>query len=434
MPGLFDGVLAAGSPVTDTAWLQAMLDTEAALALAQADVGLVDRDAAEAIAAVCVAERYDVDRLGAEATAVGNPAAPLVRAVTAQVPDHAARHVHLGATSQDVVDTAAMLVTRDALDAVLADLSATTDRLAALAAEHRDTVQVGRTLLQQALPTTFGLVAAGWLTGIASAAGALAAVRPRLAVQLGGAVGTLASLGAAGPAVRAAMARRLALAEPLLPWHTERDRVAEIACAFGRVCSSVGKVAGDVVLLAQTEVGEVTESADGAGGSSTMPHKRNPIAAVLARAAAAQAPGLVATLLAATPEHQRGAGPWHAEWRPLTELLRTTGSAAHWVRAGLARLEVDTERMRSNVDLLGGALLAERVTTELAPSVGRLAAHDAVAECVRAGGDLVERLAAHPALREHVDRDRVAALLDPAGYLGSAGEFVDRVLAAHREE
>jgi len=433
--GLFDGVLAAGEAaecVSDVAWLKALLDAEAALAGAQADVGRFDRSAADAIAAVCEPDRYDLDALGAAATSVGNPAAPLVRAITELLPETAARSVHLGATSQDIVDTAAMLVTRRAVTAVLADLAGACDLLAALAEEHRDTVQVGRTLSQQALPTTFGLVAAGWLTGLAESAAVVADLR--FSVQLGGAVGTLASLGADGPAVLTAMARRLDLAEPTLPWHTDRGRIAAVAGALGRVCGSVGKIAGDVVLLAQTELGEVTESADGAGGSSTMPHKQNPIAAVLARAAAAQAPGLVATLLSGAPELQRGAGPWHAEWRPLTELLRDTGSAAHWLRTSVGRLRVDRDRMRSNVDLLGGALLAERVTTALASSVGRLAAHDAVTECVRAGGDLAERLAAHPTLRQHLTRDRAAELLDPTGYLGSAGEFVDRALAAYRKE
>lgn len=426
MGGLFDGVLAGGDAaarVSDVAWLQAMLDAEAALSGAQADVGLVDRAAADAIAAVCDAARYDVAALGAAAVSVGNPAAPLVRAITAQLPDDAARSVHLGATSQDIVDTAAMLVSRQAVAAIRADVEAGTDRLAELAETHRGTVQVGRTLLQQAVPTTFGLVAAGWLTGLATIP-----LHLTFPVQLGGAAGTLASLGADGPAVLSAMARRLDLTEPTLPWHTDRGPIHALAGTLGRVSAAVGKVAGDIVLLAQPEVGEVTEA--NAGGSSTMPHKQNPIAVVLAKAAAAQAPGLVATLLAAVPEHQRGAGPWHAEWRPLTELLRSTGSAAYWLRASLANLRVHEDRMLANAG--NGALLTERVTTALATKVGRLTAHDAVTECVLAGGDLAARLAAHPALG--MTEEEAAALLDPAGYLGSAGAFVDRALAAYRKE
>jgi 3-carboxy-cis,cis-muconate cycloisomerase len=431
---LFDAVLAAGpvrALVSDTAWLQGMLDAEAALAGAQADVGLVPAAAAEAIAAVCVASRYDLADLARAAADAGNPAAPLARAVTAAAGPDAGRFVHMGATSQDIVDTAAMLVARSAVAALLSDLDACTAALAGLAAEHRSTVHVGRTLLQQALPTTFGLTAAGWLTALSASGARLRSVV--LPAQLGGAVGTLASLGTDGPAVASAYARRLGLAEPALPWHTDRGVVADLAGALGRVCGSVAKIAGDVVLLAQTEVGEVRERAEGAGGSSTMPHKQNPVAAISARAAAAQAPGLVSTLFAAMAhEHQRAAGAWHAEWRPQRELLTATGSAVWWLRESLSRLSVDTARMRSNVDLTGGALLAERVTTALAPTVGRLAAHGAVTECVRSGGELADALAAHPAL--DLTRERAAALLDPSGYLGAAAALVDRALAGYEEE
>jgi 3-carboxy-cis,cis-muconate cycloisomerase len=430
--GLFDDVLAAGpvrGAVSDEAWLRALLDAEAALAGALADVGLVPVDAAADIAAAADPARYDMAELGRAAADSGNPAAPLVRALTDAAGD-AGRYVHFGATSQDVVDTAAMLVARSARTVLLADLDACRAALAGLAAEHRSTVHVGRTLLQQALPTTFGLVAAGWLTALSASGAALRAVA--LPAQLGGAVGTLASLGSDGPAVVAAYARRLGLAEPALPWHTDRGVVADLAGTLGRVCGSVAKIAGDVVLLAQTEVGEVREDAGSAGGSSTMPHKRNPVAAVSARAAAMRAPGLVSTLFAAMAhEHQRAAGAWHAEWAPQRDLWCATGSAVWWLRESLTRLVVDPARMRSTVDMTGGALLAERVTTELAPSVGRLAAHDAVAECVRAGGDLADALAAHPAL--DLTRERAAALLDPAGYLGAAETFVDRALASYEE-
>ena len=432
---LFDEVLAAGpvrALVADDAWLQAMLDAEAALAGAQAEVGLIPAEAAAAIAEVCEASRYDLAALARSAAASGNPAAPLARAITEQVGGPASRYVHFGATSQDIVDTAAMSVARSAVAAVLADVAACRASLAALAVAHRDTVQAGRTLLQQALPTSFGLVAASWLAALGSAGAALRSVS--LPAQLGGAVGTLASLGSAGPAVVAAYARRLGLAEPALPWHTDRGPIAALAGASGRVCGTVAKIAGDVVLLAQTEVGELTESAGaGVGGSSTMPHKQNPVAAISARASAARAPGLVATLLGSMAhEHQRAAGAWHAEWQPLRELLCCTGSAVWWLRTSLERLAVRPDRMRANLERTGGALLAERVTTALASSAGRLVAHDAVTECVRAGGDLATRLAEHPALG--LSRERAARLLDPSGYLGAADVFIDRALAAYEEE
>lgn len=436
MSDLFDPVLAAGGvrdEVGDTAWLRGMLDFEAALAAAQADAGVLAREHADAIAAACRVEEYDAAEIGRGATGVGNPAAPLVRVITGKAGPDAGRFVHVGATSQDVVDTAAMLVSRRAAVPLLADLDAAADAVAELAAEHAGTIQVGRTLLQHALPVTFGLTAAGWLTALDAAREALRGLR--FPVQFGGAAGTLASLGEHGPAVLTALAGRLDLDEPVLPWHTDRTPVAELAGALGETAGVVARVARDVVLLAQTDVGEVHESGSD-GGSSTMPHKRNPVAALSALASAKRAPGLVADLLAAMEhEHQRAAGAWHAEWLPLVDLLRATGSAAHWLRTSVGRLQVNAERMRTNLAASGGVLLAERVTTELAPAAGRLAAHDAVTACCRAAtsgeGDLAELLAADPVVGEHLSRQRIEELLDPAGYLGSARVFVERSLAAH---
>jgi 3-carboxy-cis,cis-muconate cycloisomerase len=427
--GLFGEVLARGrvrEACGDQAWLQAMLDVEAALARAQAAAGVIPGAHAEAIAAACRAERYDVDALGADAAAVGNPAAPLVRALRAQVGDPAAGDVHRGATSQDVVDSAAMLVARRALEPLLDDLGGAAEAAARLAGEHRATVMAGRTLLQQAVPVTFGLKAAGWLVGLDEAAQRLDAVsRTRLAAQLGGAAGTLAALGDAGIDVLARFARELELVEPVLPWHTTRTRVAELAAALGECSGAVAKVAGDVVLLAQTEVGEVREGGDGArGGSSTMPHKRNPVAAISALAGARQAPGLVANLLGAMEhEHERAAGAWHAEWAPLRELLRSTGSAAAWLGECLEQLEVDPERMRANLD---GALLAERVAGALAGTAGgRQAADELVREALAGGRPLAD------VAREHLAEDEVAHLLDPATYLGATDQLIDRALSAH---
>jgi 3-carboxy-cis,cis-muconate cycloisomerase len=424
---LFAGVLARGGvaqAVGDRAWLQAMLDAEAALARALAAAGLIAADEAEAIAAACVAERYDAAEIGAAAAGIGNPVGPLVKALTAAVEGPAAGHVHRGATSQDILDTAAMLVARRALEPLLEDLAGAEAAALRLAAQHRDTPMAGRTLLQQAVPITFGLAAAGWATGLADARARLADLRDtRLAAQLGGAAGTLASLGEAGPAVAAAYARELGLAEPLLPWHTLRARIGELAGAVGVAAGAIAKPARDVVLLSQTEVAEVAEGTG--GGSSTMPHKRNPVAAVAALGCARQAPGLAATLLAAMEqEDQRAAGAWHAEWEPLSALLRATGSAAAWLRASLEGLQVDGERMRANLGATGGRMLAERVAAALASRHGRQGAHE-----------LVERAARAPSFPDALaelglDRAEVERLLDPSGYLGSAGTFVDRVLEA----
>jgi 3-carboxy-cis,cis-muconate cycloisomerase len=438
-PGLFDGVLARGGvrdAVGDRAWLQAMLDFEAGLARAQARAGLLSADDASAIARACRADDFDPAELGRAAADTGSPVVPLVRALTARVGGAAAAHVHRGATSQDVIDSAAMLVARRALEPLLGDLAAAADAAAALAARHRDTLMAGRTLLQQALPITFGLAAAGWLSGLDDAAERLGQVRAaRLAVQLGGAAGTLAALGKAGPAVVEHLADELGLAAPLLPWHTVRTRVAELAGALGEAAGAAGKPARDIALLAQTEVGEVSERA-GRGGSSAMPHKQNPVAAVAAAACAARAPGLVATLLASmVQEHQRAAGAWHAEWRPLADLLETVGSATAWLRDALESLEVNEARMRANLDATGGLLLAERVVGALAPELGRLPAHELVAaacaEAARSGRSLGEVLEARADVRAHLEPAAIRALLDPAEYLGSAGHFIDRALAAH---
>jgi len=421
--GLFGEVLARGrvrAGTTDLAWLQAMLDVEAALARAQAAAGVIAAEHAESIAAACRAERYDVDALGAQAAEVGNPAAPLVRALRAEVGDPAAADVHRGATSQDIVDSATMLVARGALEALLDDLGGAAEAAARLAGEHRATVMAGRTLLQQAVPISFGLKAAGWLVGLDEAAQRLDAVRrTRLAAQLGGAAGTLSAQGDAGIDVLSRFARELELAEPVLPWHTTRTRIAELATALGEASGAMAKIAGDVVLLAQTEVGEVREGGGDRGGSSAMPHKHNPVAAISALAGARQAPGLVANLLAAMEhEHERAAGAWHAEWGPLRELLRATGSAAAWLRDCLEHLEVDPERMRANLD---DAMLAERV----AAAMGRADATDRVREALAAGRSLGD------VARDHLSAEETDRVLDPATYLGATDQLIDRALSAH---
>lgn len=448
--GLFGPLFGRGTAadaVADAAWVRAMLDAEVALARASAEAGRLPREHAERIAAAAAGLRPDPDDLGrAAAAGAGNPVPALVRALTAAVDDGtdvgraAAGAVHRGATSQDVLDTAAMLVARRALQAILADVGGAADAAAALAREHRDTPMVGRTLLQHAVPTTFGLKAAGWLVGLDEAADELRRVRDdAVAAQLGGAAGTLSALGDDGLAVHAAYARTLGLPEPTLPWHAVRVRPARIAGAVGVLGAVVAKVAGDVVLLAQTEVGEAreTDPMGGRGGSSTMPHKQNPVAAVTARACAIRVPGLVATLLAAgAHEHERAAGPWHAEWEPLAELLRVAGSAAGWLRDALTGLRADPGRMRENLDRTGGLILTEAVTGALADAgLGRLAAHDRVRDAARRAVDegvpLRDALRADDAIADALGASGIDRALDPAGHLGAAGALVDRALRAH---
>ncbi|HET9103496.1 MAG TPA: lyase family protein [Solirubrobacteraceae bacterium] len=348
-PDLFDGLYARGNAVaelTGRAWLQAMLDFEAALARAQAAAGRIPAAHVTRIAAACDGGDYDIAVLAREGSRHAGPVVGLVAELRLRAGIPAADSVHVGATSQDTIDTAAALVTRRALSPLLADAGAAARAAADLARAHVGTAMAGRTLLQQALPISFGLVAAGWASGIASASARLADAADRdLAVQAGGPVGS------EGLAAAAAMAAELSLAEPAMPWHTVRVRPASLAAALGVLAGAVGKVARDVTLLASQEVGEVREAwTPGTGGSSTMAHKHNPVAAVSALACARRTPGLVATMLAAMEqEHQRAAGAWQAEWGTLTALLGLTASTACWGREMLQGLEVDPERMAANL-------------------------------------------------------------------------------------
>ena len=392
--------------LSDRAWLQAMLDAERALAAAAARAGLVPPEAAEAIAAACSWERFDRAELADAGRAPGNPVEPLVRALTAAVEPDAARYVHWGATSQDVLDTAAMLVSRRALDLLLYATAGVARECARLADTYRGTPMAGRTLLQQAVPTTFGLKAAGWLIGLLEARRGLVRARERLAIQLGGAAGTLAPLGEAGPEVLRLFAEELGLENPLVPWHTNRVRIAELGASLAVAAGALAKIGLDIALLAQTEVGEVAEAEGGV--SSTMPQKRNPVGSALAIACARQVAAQASVLTAAlAQEHERAAGGWHSEWPALTAALAYAGGAADGARRALAGLEVDAERMRAN---LGDATMAEQRAFALAEQVGRREAYERVA-------------------REGVPDD-----LDPTDYLGSAETFVDRVLALYRSE
>jgi 3-carboxy-cis,cis-muconate cycloisomerase len=348
------GSTAVAALTDDRGWVRTLCETETALARAGAAVGLIDASAMASIQVACAELALtDLADLGHRAAADGNPVIALVGLIRARITaatgaEHA-RLVHLGATTQDIHDTSAMLVSRRAIGVIDGRLDDVLRSCGELAREHRDTPMAGRTLLQQAQPTTFGAVAAGWGDGIDRARQRLAGIE--LAVQFGGAAGTLAAVHPNGPAIRAAFAAELGLVDPGTTWHTERTRIADLASALGTVCGAVAKIATDIVLLAQTEVGELHERASGA--SSAMPHKQNPIAAVTARAAAARAPGLVTTLLASMPaELQRGAGPWHAEWVPLFELLRATGGACDRLATSLDGIRVDPAAMRVNLDRL----------------------------------------------------------------------------------
>lgn len=424
--------------VSGRAWLQAMLDAEGALAVAEARAGLIPADAAGAISECCDADRFDPEEIGREGRAAGNPAAPLVKALTAAVPGDAAGHVHKGATSQDIVDTAAMLVARRALGLILAELDRLAAACARLADDHRETIMPGRTLLQQALPITFGLKAAGWLVAVVEARQRLVGVRESgLAAQLGGAAGTLASLGPEGMQILREFARELGLAEPVVPWHTARLRIAELGNVLALVAGVAHKSALDIILMAQTEVAEVAEPSN--GGSSTLPHKRNPVLAVTAAACARRVHPLAQTLQAAmAQEHERAVGAWHAEWETLSDALALTGGAVAAVREVMEGLEVYPDSMRVNLDATEGLLLAENVTTIAAEKLGRHEAHDLVQAAARrtaAGGrPFRDELLDEPQLSEVLSGEELDVALDPAGYLGSAGAFVDRALDFYRKE
>lgn len=449
------GLLAGGAVADDMGWLRAMLAAEAALARALEGAGVAPAGAGAAVTEAARAEDFtpaDLAELARAATLTGTPVPGLARVLSRKVASPAGRSaVHQGATSQDIMDTAAMLIARDALAAAEADLRAAATAAAELARAHRGTLMIGRTFLRHAVPTTFGMVAAGWLAGLDSAALGLASTAgTRLAVQLGGAAGTLASLGEGGARVKALMARELGLADPPLPWHTERLRVIDVATAAARVTAALSPVARDVTLLAQTEVGELAEGAAGGGASGGAPRRGgppatpgrgNPVAAVAILGCARQAPGLLATLVAsAEQEHQRAAGAWHAEWQPYGRLLQLAVSAAAWARDLLVHLHVDKPRMAANLAGAGGLPLAERVTALLHGSLGVAAAHDlvagAAARSASSGIPLRDVLLATPEIEAKLTRagitaEQIERALDPAGYLGASQAFVSAALAAH---
>ena len=423
----------------DAAQIERLLEFEVALAESQSALGLVP---SRCVAAISQAARahYDPEALGREVAQAGNLAIPLVAALTrhtAALDPEAARFVHFGATSQDALDTALLLRLRPAV----ARISALLERAESAAAQHarRYTAapMAARTLLLHATPTTFGLKSAGWLDALGRARRRLeASLEAASVLQLGGAAGTLAALGSRGPEVVAALAERLGLGVPDLPWHAHRDRLCELACAFGLAVGTLGKIGRDLALLTQTEVREAFEAPRaGRGGSSTLPHKHNPVSASVALAASLRAPALVSTLLGAMPqEHERGVGGWQAEWEALPELVSLTAGSARAIAEALESLVVDVEAMRRNLGLTRGLLLAESVRVALTPHMGREEAHGCVAraceEVTRKGRDLEDVLREDPEVTRWLDDAELRRCLAPEAYLGASSPLVERVLAA----
>lgn len=428
----------------DEAVLGYMLAFEAALARAEAATGIVPAPAAAAITKACQSGQLDIAALAKDAAKAGNLAIPLVKILTAQVakadPD-AARFVHWGATSQDVIDTATVLQIRAAIDALLSDIDRAIGGFAKLAQQHRQTAAVARTWLQHALPFPFGLKLAEYAAALHRSRARLKRLRAEaLALQFGGAAGTLAALGANGLAVAERLAEELSLPLPDAPWHTHRDRIADATSAFAILAGTCGKIARDVSLLMQTDVAEAFEPAgEGRGGSSTLPHKRNPVAAATALAAATMAPNLAATIFAAqVQDHERSAGPWHAEWPTLPTLMLVTSGALAAIAEIAEGLEVDVVRMRANLDSTHGLVMAEAVSMALAETVGKSEAYAIVEaasrKAIESKQHLRDILAGDVRVTAHIGADKLASLFEPMAYQGVSQTLIDRLLASLDEK
>ena len=427
----------------DRARLQRMLDFEAALARAEADLGVIPAAAAKPIADACWADRFDISAIGEQAAVAGNIAIPLVKALTANVAKsdaEAARYVHWGATSQDVIDTAQVLELRAGIDVLAADLDRAIAAFSTLAGRHRRTPMAARTWLQHAVPMPFGLKIAGYAAALGRSRGRLQRLRKEaLVLQFGGAAGTLAALGERGLDVTERLAALLDLPAPEAPWHSHRDRLAEVAGALAILCGTCGKIARDMALLMQTEVGEAFEpAAPGRGGSSSMPHKRNPTAAAAALAAAAIAPQLAATIFAAqVQEHERALGGWQAEWQAFPALALVTSGAAAAVADIAEGIEIDPARMRANLDLTQGLVMAEAVSVALAGKIGKAEAHKIVEEAskkaVQEKRGLQAVLAEDKRVTAQLSAGDIAKLFEPMAYQGVAQTFIDRLIASIKD-
>ncbi len=416
--------------------VQCYLDIEAALARVQARLGLIPKPAANEIAAKCTLDIIDMAKLKTQTELIGYPVLGVVQQLVAACADNLGEYSHWGATTQDITDTATILQIQEALALVEDDLTAISGYLADLARRYRDTPMAGRSNLQQAVPITFGYKVATWLAAIERHRQRLLELRPRVLVgEFGGAAGTLASLGADGLDVQEGLMAELRLGQPEIAWHTARDRIAEVGCFLGLVTGTLGKIATDVKLLMQTEVGEVYEPyIKDRGSSSTMPQKRNPISCNYIHACVAMVRQHVAALLDAMVEdHERSTGPWEIEWIAVPEIFLLTAGALQQARTLLAGLEVDAERMRANLDITQGLICTEAVMMGLAPHLGRQRAHDLVYDISRqvsiSGRSLLDLLGENEEITASLDRSDLEKLVDPAAYLGLSGEMVDRVLA-----
>ena len=428
--------------LSSRACVQGMLDFEAALARAEARAGVIPPSAAAAIPAQCKAELFDLTILAHGAKLAGNAAIPLIKELThrvAQADKDASRYVHWGATSQDAIDTGFILQLRQALRLIATDLERLIAALAELATKHRSTLMVARTWMQQALPSTFGFEVAGWLDGVARARTRLREAEQRaIVLQFGGAVGTLAALGTKGQDVARYLSAELRLPLPNIPWHAQRDRMAEVATVLGICAGTLGKIVRDISLHAQTEVAEVFEPAgQGRGGSSTLPHKRNPVTCAAVLAASLRVPGLVSIILTAmTQEYERGLGGWHTEWETLPEIVSLTAGALHHLAEIAPELEIDAAKMRENLELTRGLIYAEAVTMALASKLGRSKAHQVVeAACRRAQSErrhLRDVLAQEQQVTSQLSAKELEDLFDPRKYLGAAEAFVDSVVSESR--
>jgi 3-carboxy-cis,cis-muconate cycloisomerase len=420
--------------------LQCMLDFEAALARALVTNGIAPKSMIAAIESQCRAELFDMESLARATALSGNVAIPMVKSLTELVEKtnpQAASFVHWGATSQDAIDTGLVLQMREALDFLDRDLASLSTSLARLAEAHKSTLIAGRTWLQQGPPVTFGLKVAGWLDAVERHRERLSYARKQvLVLQFGGAVGTLAAVGDRGLELAGALAHELQLDLPEVPWHSHRDRLAEVAASLGLLVGSLGKIARDISLMSQTEIDEVIEpSGPGRGGSSTMPHKRNPVGSAVILAAALRVPALVSTVLTAmVQEHERGLGGWHAEWETLPEIFRLTAGALARTNEIVAGLEVHPGKMSQNLNVTRGLVLAEAVAFALRERLGKEKSHQVVEEAARRavkdGRDFADVLLSSPDVSSHISQAELSRLLDPANYLGSAEEMTEKVLSA----
>jgi 3-carboxy-cis,cis-muconate cycloisomerase len=428
----------------DDSYLQSMLDFEAALALAEANSGIIPAAAANAIVAKCRVELFDKQKLAEAASLAGNLAIPLIKQLKALVAAEnkdAAGFVHWGATSQDALDTALVLQLREALPLISADLEKMCDRLAKMADQHRHTPIVARTWMQHAIPTTLGIKFAGWLDALVRHRERFHEMQNRcLVLQFGGAAGTLAALGSQGSLIAKQLSAQLKLSLPQIPWHSHRDRLSEVATTLALLTGTLGKIARDISLHMQTEIDELREPAEeGRGGSSTLPHKHNPIACAIILAAATRVPGFVATMLSATvQEDERGLGSWHAEWETLPEIVCLTAGAMHQLATLVPRLEIDVKRMRENLHLTKGLIFAEAVTTALGEKINRSEAReliDAASEqAIKEKRHLRDVINNDQKIAKHFSSDQLDNLFDPRNYTGTASEFIDCVIENYKSQ